>query len=289
MSVKVKRYGKVLVLIVMLLSVMVLAAITVTRMSAQSDTPWGTDSDPNDQYSNQLTRLISCDTREITAERDYNHRLWQVVKEFEVVDPDTGRTDTEQIISTIVEVGCGICYRDEKGDFQVTDTNWQETKEGFLVGTAAYELQVGRTVGCWLRYTINGDDLYLRPAGINADDGVNAVIAAKLDDNVEGVIDPCNGSRLVFAGAFGKGIDLILQAGPGGYHQDVIFHEPLRLPDHLNPETTDVFLYTELSLDDYCQNQGIEISIGKDAYVDVNEYLNTTATLEKIAEVSIFG
>jgi len=282
MSAKVKRYGKVIVLLVVLLTVLVLAAATITRLPAWSNHSGEADNDPNGQSGDQLTRVLSRDIKEIVAKRDYNHRLWQVVKEFEVVDPDTGRTDTEQIISHIVEVGCGICYQDEKGDFQVTDTCWQETKDGFLMDTAAYELQVGRTVGYWLCYTIDGDDLYLRPAGINAYDGVNIVTVAELDGKVEGAIDPCDSSRLVFAGAFGKGIDLVLQAGPDGYHQDVIFHESLRLPDYMNPEETDIFLYTELSLDDYCQNQDIEVFIGGDEYVDVNEQINTSPTLENI-------
>jgi len=282
MSVKVKRYGKILVLVMALLTMLVLAAMTATWTTAQSGTFSGSNIDPNDQDGGGVSKVISRTVSEVVSGRNYNHRIWQVIKEVETVDPKTRENLVEKQVSQIVEVGCGICYRDEADTFQVTDCRWQASEEGFVMDTADYQLQIGRTAGSQLRYTIDGDELLLCPVSIKAFGGPHIATIAEIDAEVEGVIDPCDGSRLVFAVAFGDGIDLVLQVKPDGYHQDVIFHKPLILPEYLTENETNILLYTELSLDDYCQNQGVEVFVGRDEYVDVSEYLNTSPTLENI-------
>lgn len=70
---------------------------------------------------------------EVISARDENTRLWEIVKEVAVNDPETNRIKLVEKTSYIEEKGCGICYQDLSGSWQVTDTSWHETEYGFVM------------------------------------------------------------------------------------------------------------------------------------------------------------
>jgi len=256
MSAKIKRYGKILVLVALALSLVVMAGLAVTWSTAQSDStatePVFNDtevytgdtlsvdpfvkeekplSDSNDPIlEGEAENVLSKVVYELEDQRNDNQRIWQVEREVEIVDPDTKEKLVDTIVTDIVEVGNGICYQDEDGSWQVTVPHWRATKEGFVMDTAGYQLAMGRNIGSWLSCTAKGEEMLLRPSVVEAADDSDAKVIAELVDEVEGYIDPADPSRLVFEGAFGKGIDLELVARTDGYGQHVIFHGQPNLP-----------------------------------------------------------
>lgn len=306
MSLKqVAQIGKVFILIMALVAAIVVLGLTVGRGRAQSSGD-GLISDPN-----QITRapivdpngepidpkpipepqpkpvlpietLLSRDVVEQVGKRDKHHRHWDVVRTFEITDPCTQETRTEERVSKIVEVGGGICYQDEFGDWQLTDTRWQATRDGFVMNKANYQLEIGATLGSWLKYTVDGDDMLLRPTRLEAEDGAQVVTLAEVDPNTVGQIDPCDATRLVFANAFGKGIDIVLRAAPDRIHQDVVFHQAPQIPARLARQDTNVRLYTEMNLDETIEQKRIGVGIGKKEFWEKPTDLNTAPTKERI-------
>ncbi|MCP4709084.1 MAG: hypothetical protein GY869_10700, partial [Planctomycetes bacterium] len=205
--------------------------------------------------------------REVVSARDSGHRVWEVIHEQLVADPLSLVETVSRHTSEVIGVGDGICYLDSSGDWQLTDARWREVKGGFVMDTAGYQLSMGQALGSWLEYTVAGDDLYLRPAAIKAYGDADMVTLAQVDAGAAGVIDPCDPSRLMFAGAFGSGIDLVLQVEPGGYHQDVIFRKKPNVPLDLTGNSTAICIYTELALDELAGDQGLKVFVGSDADV----------------------
>ena len=165
----------------------------------------------------------------------------------------------KKIFPKLLRVGCGICYQNDQEDWQVTEAAWQKTDDGFVMNTAGYKLEIGNTVNNWLHYVISDSDIYLRPSGIYASDGTNEQEISTLNLAACGQIDPEDNSRLIFADAYGAGIDLELQVLPDGYHQNIIFRNKPVVPSHFSLENTEIQVKTELSLDDYVKNQGVKI------------------------------
>ena len=148
---------------------------------------------------------------------------------------------------------------------------------------AGYKLEIGKDLSTPLNYTIAGSEMHLAPVSIEADDGAYCEVIEQVNQTAAGEIDPTNPRRLVFAGAFGKGIDLVLQALPDGFHQDVIFHDAksLKLPDYFDAKDVDIRLYTELNLDDYCDVQGMKVAIGRGGALDSASELDWSAVTQR--------
>ena len=220
---------------------------------------------------------------EILESRDSNHREWQILKEVEVVDPITGEKTAEEQTSTIIEVGGGICYQDDFGDWQLTDASWRKTDKGFIMDTAGYELEIGNTVGEWLRYRVDGDDVYLCPSALRASDGTKTVDIATLNTESVGQIDSDNPDKLLFADAYGKGIDLELQVLPSGYHQNVIFHTAPSIPADMDLAKTQIEVHTALQLDNLKRDSGIGIKVGKEkGKIALNTEFETEESINSI-------
>ena len=297
-----QRYGKIFVVAVIVLAGACTSGLIVAWTRADSEIPQDTssdypdagsgagdhyDADSNVPLPNLSSSVPSRNVTEVVAARDFDHRLWRLEKEIEIADPGTGRKKIKRLVSKIVEVGCGICYRDAAGNWQATDTTWRQTRDGFFMNTANYQVVIGKTAGSWLNYTVDESVMQLRPAALKADDGVYLEDIATLVPDIKGVIDPNDPSRLVFAGAFGTRIDLELQLKPDGFHQNVIFHDEPNLPSYFDENVTDIRLYTELNLDDYVQNQNVAIVIGNQELIGPQPQLNTKPVLDHIEFVKV--
>ena len=226
--------GKVILVVVIAIFLMVTAFLSIYSLAGSGD-----ESAPEITPVESSGPVVLSETREEVAnQRGRNQRTWRVTRQVEFVDPKTEETAVEEVVSTIVEVGDGICYQDELGDWKVSEPTWRTTEDGFVLEKAGYALQIGSTIDSWLWYQIEEDVVQLKPTAVVASDGTLVQDIGVLNPRATGQIDPNDAACLVFAGAFGKGIDLKLKAGPGGYHQNVVFHERPRLNEDLDPAVT---------------------------------------------------
>ena len=214
---------------------------------------------------------------EIVSGRNENTRLWEIAKWEQVIDPVTHEPNMVEAKSYIYEKGCGICYKDNGGKWQVTDTMWRQTADGFVMDKASYKLEMGATAGSTLHYWINGTYLLIKAHSLAIDDGTNVDTFASVDGNVFGAIDTVKPNKLTFADAFGVGIDLVIEALPDGYHQDVVFRKkPLALSSR-NIENAKVLLYTEMDLAAYASQAGTNVALRSEDTLDVNDTKNSTS------------
>ncbi|MBI9018486.1 MAG: hypothetical protein JEZ07_14630 [Phycisphaerae bacterium] len=322
MSAMIRRYGKILGVLIVILAVVVSVGILVNLSRAQTATTEDAQvietivTDPNDadiveqQDSFELTagvfdaindfssapielkdvigiptvgpakpvitRTLKTEYKnEIIAKRESNYRYWQIIKEYEVIDPVTTDITIEEEISQITEVGCGICYQGQQGSWQLTEAKWIETVDGFVMDTAGYQLVIGKTLNDYLSYTIDGDTLNLRPVSIKANDANGEAVLNYINGSVIGQIDPDDNANLVFANAFGLGIDLVLTVRPDGYAQDIVFHQAPQLPMGIDPTAAAISVVTEVVMP---EDMG--------AFVDSDEEFVENATGEYDTELS---
>ncbi|MFA6175890.1 MAG: NosD domain-containing protein, partial [Phycisphaerae bacterium] len=273
MAAIIKRAGKVIISILLpfiLLSILVYSAYLLQQAKAEQ---------PNLSVAREeLLKQKPVWTEDI-SQRNSNGRVWEVTKWQEEIrsavdksaksiaedsndDPAMSKSEisTEieepnivQVKSYVREKGCGICYKDENANWQITDTSWKQTPTGFVMDKANYALEMGGTADSLLYYDIGGETLSLKADSIKIYDGQGTLPFASVNA-VNGYIDPNDKSRLIYPNAFGSGIDLEIQAQPDGFHQNVVFKSKLNLPANLQKEKAKVFLYTQLGLDEYLNN-----------------------------------
>jgi len=206
---------------------------------------------------------------EIVEKRDDHTRIWEIVREIEITRPD-GSTTLDTIKSYIHEKASGLCYKDASGAYVPSLAEWRETPDGFVIDRCPYGLTMGKSIGVSARYTVEGNDLLLRPAHLIISDRVNQADLATLNPETRGSISPDNPSMLRFRSAFGEGYDLEYIAEKGGFHQNLIITNPPEIPDDFNPDTASIHLYTEMNLDQYLSASGCEVSVE-------GELVNTSA------------
>lgn len=223
-------------------------------------------------------KILSEIRTEVVGERSTNQRVWQIVRQIETIHPTTQQAETEGVISQVVEVGNGLCYQDPNNLWQVSDPTWRQTTGGFIMDTAGYKLEIGKTAGSWLRYTVQDDTTSLRASVIMVSDGVLSVTFSTLNPAVEGQIRPTDPSRLVFPQAFGPDIDLEIQAIPGGYHQNIIFHQKPSFPGWLDPEKTKVVIQTEIQTGNEIPANSFLVSTDRNESVRLADLTQTVPT-----------
>ncbi|MDP2896193.1 MAG: LamG-like jellyroll fold domain-containing protein [bacterium] len=197
---------------------------------------------------------------ELVEKRDDHTRIWEIVREVETTHPD-GSTTVDTVKSHIHEKASGLCYKDATGNFVPSVAEWRETPEGFVIDRCPYRLVMGKTIGTSARYTVEGNDLLLRPAYLIISDGVNEADPRPLTPQTRGSISPDNPSVLRFRSTFGEGYDLEYIAEKGGFHQNLIIANPPQLPDGFNSATASIHLYTELNLDQYLSASGCQLTV----------------------------
>ncbi|OHB61556.1 MAG: hypothetical protein A2Y12_00530 [Planctomycetes bacterium GWF2_42_9] len=178
-------------------------------------------------------------------QRDKNTRIWQITKWQEEIAPETNEPNMVAVKSNVVEKGCGICYKDSNNQWQITDTSWRQTANGFVMDKANYALEIGQAANSTLIYTIDGEVVNLKASSIKIREGLNEIILATVTDAVCH-IDPDNKSKLIYSNGFGDGIDLEIEAQADGFHQNVIFRNKPVLPVDLNSKNAEIKLYTEI-------------------------------------------
>ncbi|MBN2210440.1 MAG: right-handed parallel beta-helix repeat-containing protein, partial [Sedimentisphaerales bacterium] len=293
MSEAIKRYGKILVLVIVAVAIITLVGFLVTWTRGQSIAIV----DPN-SFTNLSTlpegtlsiseamipveKVLSQRMEEVLTARSHNSRHFNVIREFESINPENGQKYIEERVSRIIEVGTGICYLDNQGRWAITNPQWRETPNGFVMDQAGYTLAIGRTLDSYLTYTVDQEILWLRASAIKAMAGDRLETLAIANEQVQAYIDAQNPQRLVFPDAFGEGFDLVLVAEPDGFHQDVIFHTSPLLPDGMTPDQTQLMVYTELALDHYCLKQNMSFVIGAKEWSIPGMDLNTTPTRDDI-------
>ena len=281
------RAGKILAAVTVLL-ILVFVVVLSFWTNAQTDGALTEVAEPNEPQLIMAGDVYSETRSEVVARRGRNRRVWEVVREVAIADEVDGQVEVEEHVSRIVEVGTGICYEDQQGDWQVTDASWRPTDTGFVMDRAGYILEIDKTAGSWLKYTVEGEVMHLRPDKVVAFDGQAMETVALLDETVEGVIDPDDSAKLVFPDAFGEGVDLELEVQPSGYHQNVIFHNQPLLSENLDVATTKIHLFTEMNLDDYDTSGMVDIVVGTSDRVQSAELTGTLPTKDDITFVKLF-
>jgi len=282
MSAKIERYSKTSGLLNILLVMSLALGVISTGSKAQTINK-AEDSiiEKNDKAFLDKIQSLDLEDKNVLSkkvfeksdQRNANRRIWQVEREVESIDPDTKEKQVETIMTDIVEMGNGICYQDDADNWQISVPHWRATKDGFVMDTAGYKLEMGRNIGSWLSCTAKGEEMLLRPSVVEAGDNTDTKVIAELVDEVEGYIDPEDPSRLVFAGAFGKGIDLELIARTDGYGQNVIFRGKPSIPDGVELSKKTLSIRTEMSLDSSAALNSIFRWISRKGQVGRETYL----------------
>jgi hypothetical protein len=274
MAMMIWRAGRVLVGLSIVLALILTVILSVGGGAGDEGIP----SVPKDP-----SPVVLSETRtEQLDQRTSGRRVWSVVRQIQTTDPTTQKTQVDEVVSQIVEVGDGICYPDAEGNSQVTDARWQQVNGGFELATAGYYVGVGETAGTWLQYQLKDKPVFLMPAFLLADDGVRIQPVADLQDSVRGTIDPNDPSRLIFAGAFGKGIDLEYQVKPGGFHQNVIFRNAVQLPEGMDPDLTEIHLYTQIHTGELDPKQEVLVQVGNTGKVSLSDSFTKEPTKESL-------
>ncbi len=210
-----------------------------------------------------MTRVIATDPPvELVDERDDHTRVWEIVREVETTHPD-GSTSVDTVKSYIHEKASGLCYKDASGSYVPAVAEWRERPDGFVIDRCSYGLSVGRTLGSWVTYTVEGRRAFFRPSCLMASDGVTEVSLAIVNAEVEGFIPLESPSTVRFPDALGDGIHLELAAEKDGFHQNLILTEAIELPEALDGEATRIYLYTETDLGEYAADPSYSLKIGE--------------------------
>ena len=228
----------------------------------------------------QYRTLLSEEKEEDIQQRGPNRRVWQLKRRYAVVDTVVATADVEEDVSSIVEMGSGICYQDDMNTWQITEAQWRQTDYGFVMDKADYQLAIGPTLDSWLEYTVDGITLSLRPAFLRANDGVNSETLSSRQSGIHGYIDPNDLSRLVFEDAFGEGIDLELYVSSDRFHQNVIFHTIPQVSGMLNEQKIAYEIHTELDMEEYIDDGMIDVNVGREVRFPV-DLLNPTGFTKK--------
>ena len=202
---------------------------------------------------------------ELISERSQNTRKHEITRIYEEYDPIVDSMVVREEKSFVTKVGCGICYIDSEGNWKPTEAIWRLEGDTFVMDKAGYQLSIGKTLDSYLYHTIDGIVLPLKAKAIKIQDLEKKEIIAVVDDSIEGYIDPENASKLIFANAFGSGIDLVYKVSMDGYGQDIVFNIPLEIPDSFDKNNAKVSVYTEMGTD-LLQKDCMYAYIGDDEY-----------------------
>jgi hypothetical protein len=207
----------------------------------------GQSLDANSLTIQSGSSLPSSTRTEIVAARDNYTRLWEITKFRQAINPASKEPNLVGVKSYVREIGCGICYKDPNGVWQVTDANWRPAGSGFVVDKANYHLATDGNAGSWLVHTVKGVTHRLRPAALKIANGAATGDFAILQGRTRGFIDPNMPNKLVFQNAFGPGIDMEYVALRDGYHQNVVFRTRPVFASGIDVNTAKFIIATEIA------------------------------------------
>jgi len=198
---------------------------------------------------------------EVVKARNDHMREWRVVRETQWVDPETGEMVIDEGVSTVREVGSGLCYQDGESNWQPSVAEWEATRTGFKADRTAYQVYFGASLGNGYTKVVGGKTLGMRAWSLVLSDGAQSVLVGLVDPNAAGYIDPHDPSKLVFPNAVAGGVRANLEyvLEKASFHQNIVLHAPIALPDGFNAETTHLYVFTELGLDDALAGTGVSV------------------------------
>jgi len=222
---------------------------------------------------------------EVIGARDDHTREWRVVREVQWLDPETGETVTDETVSTVREVGSNLCYRDGNGDWQPSVTEWLAIEGGFKADRNGYQVYFGTTLETGYTKVVRGKMVRLRARSLVLSDGARMALVAEIDPNATGRIDPDDSSKLIFADAFGQAVDADLEyvLERASFHQNIVLRTPLVVPDGFDAETTQLYVFTELGLDQALMDPDVSVRYaGEEVFVVPDGSLTPFSTDEPI-------
>lgn len=191
-----------------------------------------------------ITVLERSAPEEIAAFRDGHTQVFRVRKKLEVTDPVTGEVSISESSSQYVVKGMGLCYR-SGGQWLPASPHWVTETGGFASGEANYSLTCGELLASGVILHRDAADACLRPSGIEIVGGGQRELLLPVGDTL-GTIKEDDNSCLVFADAYGPGIDLCYRLTPSGLHQDITFAQKPALPDGVAPSEAEVNVLTQI-------------------------------------------
>ena len=174
--------------------------------------------------------------------------------DFRVVEWVTATTDESgeklSITNRYTEVATGLHYRDEQGQWQETVAEFVAVPDGFVAARGPHQVALSSELtvpGAVTVVTADGQTLRSSPALLAFTDRVSgeSVLLAEVQPSRAEQIEP---GTVLYANVLDSvPADLRTVYTAAGFECDLILREPLPDPAHygLNPDTTDVEVYTE--------------------------------------------
>ncbi|MBN9692179.1 MAG: hypothetical protein J0M24_18190 [Verrucomicrobia bacterium] len=174
--------------------------------------------------------------------------------DFRVVEWVTATTDESgeklSITNRYTEMATGLHYRDEQGQWQETVAEFVAVPDGFVAARGPHQVALSTELtvpGAVTVVTADGQTLRSSPALLAFTDRVSgeSVLLAEVQPSRAEQIEP---GTVLYANVLDSvPADLRTVYTAAGFECDLILREPLPDPAHygLNPDTTDVEVYTE--------------------------------------------
>jgi len=234
-------------------------------LRSQSEEP-AAPGEPGSAAESAYWRVVERSRDELVELRNDHTREWKVTTEVERTDPETEEAVTETVVSRVREVGSNLCYRDAQGGWQPTVPEWEALPAGFACERSGHRIYFGGTIGAGYTNAVAGKAIVMRPKGLVLSDGVHSITVGEPDTNATGRIDERNPSRLVFADAFGDGLDADIEyvLECAAFHQNVVLREATALPDGFNAATAKLYVFTEIGLDAALADGSVSLHSGGD-------------------------
>ena len=98
--------GRVISVVLLILVMAAVGVLSIYGLAGSADGPV-TTLEPDDGFE----PVVLSETREELIDRRGPHqRVWRITRQIEVMDRRTKEVSVEEVVSTIVEVGNGLCY-----------------------------------------------------------------------------------------------------------------------------------------------------------------------------------
>ncbi len=224
--------------------------------------------------------------QELVERRSDHVREWRVVREIERVDPETGQTVTDEVVSTVREVASNLCYRDAEGSWQPSVAEWEATGDGFKSDRNGYQVYFGATLGASYTKIVSGKQFWMCPRSLVLSDGAHVLLVAAIDPNAVGHVDANDPAKLVFPDAFGEALDAELEyvLEKASFHQNVVLRSAIALPDCFDAEAAQLHVFTEVGLDYALADNTVSVQYaGAEVAADLDGSLTPFSKREPIA------
>ncbi len=203
---------------------------------------------------------------EIKALRDANTRVYKVVKDVEETNIDTGARTVTRVESRIIEKGSNLCYRNSLGNWGITDATFEPVEGGFRMDKNNFELELGETLAEPVKFTASGKSIELKLSYFFISDGINTFPVGNFNPEVQGMLDEGDSSKLRFANGFGGDIaDIEYVVERSGFHQNIVINDAIFVPQGFDEFNTKLYIYTEINIDDFVNNQGGSVTVRGEA------------------------